>query len=358
MKSLSTGFHPSGEGFNTLAQNDTSSISRKSAKALQILNGNGTDLSKTEALYKRVKKKSINQKVILSLIDVAKQKGDLEMVQCYWNTWHCQNVLRSAYGKTYGKYCGNRFCYICCGNRKAEIINKYYPVIREWESPHLVTITCKSVSARFLEQRIKEMLKVFRKITKKFRRWHLKDKSIKLIGIKSLECNFNQFEKTYNPHFHLIVPNVGTGNILIQEWCKYWGYKIAYRGAQDNKIIDNLQGALIEVIKYSSKVFNEPKTEEEKNKKIPPIIFVSALHNMICAMKGERIYDRFGFNLPKQNVTSDKKSIVTNEYKDWEFDPKKFDWINKDDSNQFLTGFVLTNELTAILENNINAEVE
>lgn len=343
---------------NTLAQNDTSSINRKSVKALQILNGNGTDLSKTEALYKRVKKKSINQKVILSLIDVARQKGDFEMIPCYWNTWHCQSKLRSAFGKAHGKYCGNRFCYICCGNRKAEIINKYYPVIKEWESPHLVTITCKAVSARFLKQRIEEMQKVFRMITKKFRRWHLKGASIKLIGIKSLECNFNQYEKTYNPHFHLIVPNIGTGNIIIQEWCKYWGYKIAYRGAQDNKLIDNLQGALIEVIKYSSKVFNEPKTEEEKNKKIPPIIYASALHNMICAMKGERIFDRFGFDLPKRNKAEGKKAIKVDHYDDWVFDPKQYDWINVEDSNQLLTGYVLTGELLNILENNINTVLE
>lgn len=358
MKSIATANHLPGGGLNTLAQNDTSSISRKSVKAIQILNGNGTDLSKTEALYKRVKKKSINQKVILSLIDVAKQKGDLEMIQCYWNTWHCQNKLRSAFGKAHGKYCGNRFCYICCGNRKAEIINKYYPVIKEWESPHLVTITCKAVSARFLKQRIEGMLKVFRMITKKFRRWHLKGRSIKLIGIKSLECNFNQYEKTYNPHFHIIVPNVGTGNIIIQEWCKYWGYKIAYRGAQDNKIIDNLQGALIEVIKYSSKVFNEPKTDKEKEQKIPPTIYASALHNMICAMKGERVFDRFGFDLPKRNKGEDKKAVKVDHYDDWIYDPKQYDWVNTEDSNQLLTGYVLTGELLNILENNIDTVLE
>ena len=61
----------------------------------------------------------------LSLIDVAKENGDVEREKAYWNTYYCQNSVITANGRLYGKYCKNRFCTLCCSIRKAEIINKY-----------------------------------------------------------------------------------------------------------------------------------------------------------------------------------------------------------------------------------------
>jgi hypothetical protein len=354
--SRQTGFASSGKGqLNTLAQ--TATPQQAITAPYAVVYGKGTDLSNGEALYNRAKKKAITQRVIKALVDVAKEKGEREWVKRYWNTWHCQNRVQTANGKLFGKYCKNRICTVCCGIRKAEIIHKYYDTVSQWESPHLVTITVKSVSAGLLKSRMKEMLKAFQKIVKKYSKWYSRGKSIKLIGIKSLECNFNPFTKKYNPHFHIIVPNRATGNLIIQEWRKYWGGKLANSDAQNNKEISNIEGALREVIKYSSKIFTKPTSEEEKKQNIPPTIYVSALHNILVAMKGLRIFDRFGFDLPKDTDKKQRKASIVFEVEDWDFDPTQMDWVNARSSKN-LAGFTIGIELKEILSQRINMALE
>lgn len=55
---------------------------------------------------------------------------------------------------------------------------------------------------------------------------------------------------------------------------------------------------LIEMAKYGSKVFADPTMEKNTKCKVLPYIFDSAFHNIIGAMSGHRLFDRFGFNLP------------------------------------------------------------
>jgi hypothetical protein len=43
---------------------------------------------------------------------------------------------------------------------------------------------------------------------------------------------------------------------------------------------------------------------------------------------------------------------------EWKFDSKQNDWVNIDDADQLLTGYVLTGELLNILENNIDTDLE
>ena len=62
----------------------------------------------------------ITRKMVLSLIDVAKEKGEPERVQAYWNAYHCLNNVVVSNGRMHGKYCKNRFCTICNAIRKAE----------------------------------------------------------------------------------------------------------------------------------------------------------------------------------------------------------------------------------------------
>ena len=71
--------------------------------------------------------------MILSLIDIAKEKGHHDRVQMYWNTYHCQRKIIKSGSTLHGNYCKNRFCTICLAIRKAENINKYHPVLKEWK---------------------------------------------------------------------------------------------------------------------------------------------------------------------------------------------------------------------------------
>ena len=56
-----------------------------------------------------------------------------------------------------------------------------------------------------------------------------------------------------------------------------------------------------------------------------------ALDNIYVAMKGKRIFERFGFNLPKNSHNEKRKeSQLLQDYLKWEYHPESNDWLSKD----------------------------
>lgn len=202
---------------------------------------------------------------------------------------------------------------------------------------------------------MKSMINGFRIISSKCRKRAQRNKGIKLIGIKSLECNYNPKTKKYNPHLHLIVANKEMAEIVVKEWLIMCPERLASPKAQKLTKVWNNEDALIEIVKYGSKIFTEPDVNNKSSKKTKRDIYVAALHNIFKAMKGLRIFERFGFNLPKTN--REGKSTLFNQYKEWEFDPKLLDWINKMSDNK-LSGYVPSNELINLLTSNIDTTSE
>lgn len=142
----------------TLAESETTNYS-----SAALVSGDGTTID-SDTMRNRAKRKTITLALILSLIDVAKEKGAYDRVQSYWNTYHCLNGLIIKDGIAYSNYCKNRSCTICCANRKADMINRYYPVLKTWGEIHFVTLTIKAVPANRLMTRIDESLIAFAKI--------------------------------------------------------------------------------------------------------------------------------------------------------------------------------------------------
>ena len=62
------------------------------------------------------------------------------------------------------------------------------------------------------------MLSTFRKIIEKHRKKHQRGKGLKLVGVKSLESNFNPVKNTYNPHFHVITKEKWMAEVILEEW--------------------------------------------------------------------------------------------------------------------------------------------
>jgi hypothetical protein len=340
----------------TLGQNGTIQTKQKQI----VVSGNGSDLSNTVALKGRAKRKTISQSMVLSLMDVAKQKGDDEKQNSYWNTYYCQNKIIITDGKLYGKYCKNRFCTLCCSIRKAEIINTYLPTIKKWDEPYFVTLTIKACKANRLKLMIGKVLQGFSIIREKQKKRYQRGKGIKLIGVKSLECNFNPVSKTYNPHLHLIVANKEIADLLINEWLLLWNQKglfFASKKAQDMRQVFNLEMGLIEIIKYGTKIFTEPDINKRGKQNSNYQIYVSALDNILSAMKGKRIFERFGFNAQKNEPSIFPMSKTVTNFEEWEFNPNIADWENLED-NRKLTAFEPPPILKAILHNNINAVIE
>ncbi len=112
---------------------------------------------------------------------------------------------------------------------------------------------------------------------------------------------------------------------------------------------------MIEVIKYSSKIFTNPEGEKRtKCKKI--FLCIAAYHEIIKALKGRRIFERFGFNLPLLNK---KTSIILylHDFKEWIFQSVASDWVEVEGAG-ILSGYVPPPELTAILSDHLNTSLK
>lgn len=334
---------------NTLVESRTN----KAGQNHIIVNGEGSDLNKKEALKGRAKRKTITQIMMLNLITIAQENGEPELEKSYWNTYYCQQKIFTANGKLYGKYCKNRFCTLCCSIRKAEIINRYYPVMKDWKEPYFLTLTVKSCKAHQLKGYINSMLQTFQKIVEKHRKRYQRGKGLKLVGVKSLECNFNPNKKWYNPHFHIITKEKWMAEVILEEWLSRSKKGYTLKWSQNLQKVKNLESGLIEIIKYGSKIFTEPDLKNRQKETDTARIYLKALDTILMAMKGKRIFDRFGFNLPKNNKPKRIPAKLLADYKEWNFDMDKADWIATDD-NDTLTDHELPSHLKALLTNNVD----
>lgn len=146
-------------------------------------------------------------------------------------------------------------------------------------------------------------------------------------------------------------------NIIKMEWLKLWkqtGNTIwTYKGGQNITKVDNMEKCLIETVKYGSKIFTEQDVMKKSKSPNNASIYVSALDNIIAAMQGHRIFDRFGFDLPKSDNFRKAKFSTLNEYEEWFFDLRQSDWINSE-TEEVLAGYELPEELKEILSNRLD----
>lgn len=345
---------------NTLAQYRTASFLFDLNNT--IITGTGTPIKgNNEALLKRAKRKVITNALVLAMIDIANANGEMDLVTRYWNTYHCQTKLTSKDGRFYCNWCKNRWCTTCCGIRKAHILNKYYPIIIKWEEPHLLTLTLKSVKAHQLGARINQMIKTFDRIKDRCNKRHQRGKGMKIMGVKSLECNFNAAEKSYNPHFHIITPNRQTALYIKQEWKKEWN-KTSFNAsekAQHIIKIEDVENGLVEVIKYGAKILCDPdpahKMKRKKGDMTGLNIYANALHIIYKAMDKHRLFGSFGFILPKTESTKSSTRVIS-DFETLKYQPKEMDWIDVA-TGEKLTEYKIDGYLEYILKTCINIEL-
>ncbi len=327
---------------------------RKRKNPIELM-GTGADASDLEILIRKAKKKLVTNKVVLPLIDYARSKGNEEMMRSLWNTYHCQERLILSENKMHGVYCKNRICTVCNGNRKAEMINKYLPIVETWPDPHFITLTAKSCFANKLYDRMRNTKRAFKIIAYRIKKRNQRGKGPKLVAIKSLECNFNPFKRTYNPHFHILVPSIEVAEIVLQEWLNTWTGKYSQRIAQKIRKVEDRERDLIEVVKYGSKILTEPNPNSKiKRKKITRRVYIAALYNILRAMSGLRLTDTYGFDLPKSKTKT--RSVTVFEYDELSYETELMDWVNEE-TGETLSNYKPDSELLHILTNNIDTEL-
>lgn len=320
----------------------------------KLVNGKGSVIVDDESLRKRADKKMIAQRVILLLIDDAKERGmDDAWVRGLWNAYRCQDEIVTTAGRIHGKYCKYRICPICSNIRKAEKINDYLPIVNAWPDPHFVTLTVKAVSAKRLGPVIESMVREIRKIINAYRKRNGRGTGKKLIGIRTLECNFNPNRRTYNPHFHFIVAEKWMAEALRNEWLKRSKPKWTHWRAQKIRPVEDTERDMIETIKYSTKILTEPDPRKKRPEKGPRKVYISALNNILFALSGHHVFDRFGFNLPVKKVKPTSSLTHTIDFEEWIYNPHLTDWVNPETGDR-LTGYSPDSEIRSILQNGID----
>lgn len=321
-----------GKPIYTLAQSGTE---YKPQKATMLM-GKGSDLSEEAVAKGRARRKNLSQRMSLSLISVGEKEEDDTLNKSLWNTYNCQDKITLSGGRIYGHYCKNRMCTLCLSIRKAVIINRYYPILSQWQDAQFVTLTAKAVSAKSLNKRIDQMVRGFQIIKNRMKTRRLRGKGPRLIGVRSLEANFNPKKRTYNPHLHLIVQTKEMAEILKKEWLELLTSKFAYKGAQKIDKIYSTEKGLIEIIKYGSKIFSDPEVRKNAMKGPDTKMYMKALYNIFKAMKGHRLFSSFGFALPNQEK-QESTTILVLDAQPYHFDPKLMDWIGP--KGERLTGY-------------------
>ena len=336
---------------NTLAQNGTRSKTRIISLP-GVVHGRGADISNVKQMQRWAEEKFIMSHLVRKLADTAKSRGDFEMSDSYWNCFYCAKRVITGDGRLFTNYCKTRVCAVCNGIRKAEKIHLFLPVVQSWPDPFSMVLTVKSVSAEGLKKRIDEMYSLIRRIVQKYRKRSQRGAKQRLKGIRVFECTYNPTTKEYHPHFHFVVADRLTADILRNEWIaegqELWGKDAVYQGSQVFTRIENNEEALERIIKYGTKIFTETNPRNKKSKKG---VYIQALDTIISEMKGRRIFDRFGFNLPKQPPQEKQVKCLEN-YKEWTFVSKDADWLEKDGALT-LSNYVATPETKRFLSDSI-----
>lgn len=324
---------------------DTLGINGKSNSVL--VQGTGCNVSTEKARERRGKTKFIDIKLSLALGDVARSENDKKFVKKCVRTYFCLSTVTYKNGRIYGKLCRTRFCTTCNGIRKANLINQYHPLLKKWPNPYFLTLTIKSVRADKLEDLIKEQKIIFGRIVDKYKKRHQKGSDFKLICLRSHECNFNPKFGWYNPHFHIITPDLKTALILKKEWLQAIGTPRVNIKAQWVVKIKDIEKHLVEVIKYGTKVFTDPEAKKGikgKNYKI----YARALYTIIKAFEGKQLIANYGFKLPEKEQKKEKTETLLNNPSILKYIPSVNDWVNKE-TGSMLTRFNPDHELKKLI---------
>lgn len=321
------------------------------------MKGYGSELGNRKRVLGRANRKMISNKRILHLIDIAKSKGEKEIEKNFWEVFHCQRKIVTTNGRQHCNYCGRRLCSVCNNIREYILRSKFGPVFDTWKDPHYLVLTTKSVPARKLKSRMDAMYRAFKRINSKYQKRRQRGDKIEFKGIKTLECEFNPDKRWYNPHFNVLVPNKEVAELLLMEWLKLWGPKYVNRAGQYCEPVHSREKILLEVIKYCTKVFTDPDKDKEFKAGKEYKIYVKALYNIYCAMRGHRIFERFGFNLPENTPKREPKETEVNHSIKWKYSLKLMDWVGEDTAS-LLTNYVPDARLMDILENHIDTLLE
>ena len=79
---------------------------------------------------------------------------------------------------------------------------------------------------------------------------------------------------------------------------------------------------------FAEKIFTEPDLKNKIKQTDTAHIYVKALDTILMAMKGYRIFDRFGFDAPQKSKAKFTPAKLLSLYGEFEYDSKSTYWVN------------------------------
>ena len=244
----------------------------------------------------------------------------------------------------YPKYCKNRWCLVCCRIRSAQLIKQYAPVLESWPEKHLVTLTVPNCSAADLEPTIKAMKAGFDTIRRSWTMQHRrKQRASPLVALRKLEATNNPERNDYHPHFHLVVPDLATGNELRAAWLLQ--FPSARWDGQDVRPANG--GAAHELFKYFTKLVMTKSKER--------FIRLEPLNMIFEAIAGQRTFQAFGVSKAVEEPGDEEANALAEELNidavfEWAQD--QADWIDKE-SGEMLTNYKPSPQFRQFVESKI-----
>lgn len=296
--------------------------------------------SAKENFGKRARVKYLTEAMAVGLANLPSTK----LTKSYWNTFYCSSILQKKGDSLTGKYCKNRWCLVCCRIRSAQLIKQYAPVLESWPEKHLVTLTVPNCSAADLEPTVKQMKAGFDTIRRSWAMQHRrKQRASPLVALRKLEATNNPERDDYHPHFHLVVPDLATGNELRAAWLSQ--FPAAKWDGQDVRPANG--GAAHELFKYFTKLVTTKSKER--------FIRLEPLNVIFEAIAGQRTFQAFGVSKAKEELGDEEANALAEELNidavfEWVQD--QADWIDKS-SGEMLTNYKPSPQFRKFVESKI-----
>ena len=213
----------------------------KTSKSEHALDTLELTVPSSELLYqKRQRSKAINTSVNGKLLYL-----NSPLHKAYQNAYYCNTYLFQDGKNVTTHFCKKRSCIICSRVYASKLMIGYMKPLLELEDLHLVTLTDVNVKKGKLNQEVKRIKGIHRKIYRvMFKR------GIRIRGFFKLEQTYNSKDDTFNPHLHMLI----SGKAIAEEYMRLWleiNVTADRKGQDIRKVRD--KGGLIEVFKYVTK---------------------------------------------------------------------------------------------------------
>lgn len=263
---------------------------------------------------KRAWAKSFSNMLAFTLVS---QVPDSPLVKQYRNTLYCSSLLTQEENKITSKYCGQRWCAVCNGNKTGKNINRFKPAFEKLKEPMFLTLTAPTVEADKLTEEITTRLAQFSRVVKTLKQYlRRQGKPDQVQIIRKLEVTYSKGK--YHPHFHCIVEGKENAKSILQYWMQT--RSDADQEAQDLKSANI--GSLNELFKYTTKlVFGQKGEKKLYPAQVLDTIFLAlstrrtfqTYGNLEQAIEEIEEYQTQGFNIPPETQTF----VWVNDYKNW-----------------------------------------